>query len=224
MQYVLSAGSASLFLTLQAIAVGGWSYLLIWPALSLAAIAAGYLGLGAVVFGKKSDGTMRLFNRALMLPFCIPYELAWRFYLKHQEPAWHLILPNLWLGRRIDAQGLPKGVGLVVDVTAEFESFRAIRENYTYWTLPCLDARTAKSDALKALSERVANWSQSGIYIHCAKGRGRSTTLLVAVLLERRCVNTIDEAMVLIRTKRPQVRLHKPQRQILESLYEQNIA
>jgi len=224
MRYVLSAGSAAFLLTLQAIATGGWSYLLLWPALSLMTIAAGYLGLGARVFGKKPDGTMQLFNRVLMLPFCIPYEIAWKFYLSHQEPAWHLILPNLWLGRRVKVEELPKGVGLVVDGTAEVESFRAIRENYTYWTLPTLDARTAKRENFKALSERIANWSQSGIYIHCAKGRGRSTTLLVAVLLERRCVKTIDEAMALIRTKRHQVRLHKPQRQVLESLYEQSVA
>lgn len=223
MRYVLSAGSAAFFLILQAIAAGGWNYVLLWPALSLLAIAAGYFGLGPRVFGKQSDGTMRWFNRVLMLPFCIPYEMAWKFYLSRQEPAWHLILPNLWLGRRVKAAELPQGVGLVVDVTAEFESFKAIRENYTYWTLPTLDARTAKRESFKALSERIANWSQSGVYIHCAKGRGRSTTLLVAVLLERRCVKTIEEAMALIRTKRPQVRLHKPQREVLESLYEQSI-
>lgn len=224
MRYVVSASIASILLTLQAISVGGWSYLLIWPALSLITIAGGYSGLGARVFGKKEDGTMRFFNRVWMLPFCVPYELAWKFYLSRQQPAWHLIVPGLWLGRRVQASELPKGVGLVVDVTAEFESFRAIRDNYTYWTLPTLDARTATRRSFKALSEQIAKWSESGIYIHCAKGRGRSTTLLVAVLLERGQVETIDEAMELIRGQRPQVRLHKPQREVLESLYQHHLA
>ncbi|MBT6176751.1 MAG: hypothetical protein HOI23_05850 [Deltaproteobacteria bacterium] len=220
MKYILSASAAALLLALQAIATGGLNYLLMWPALSLITVAGAYSGIGAGVFGKRADGTMRPFNRLLMLPFCIPYELAWKLYLSKQEPAWHLITPGLWLGRRVRAEELPNGVGLVVDVTAEFESFKTVRENYTYWTLPTLDARTASTEKFKELSERIAAWSQSGVYIHCAKGRGRSTTLLVAVLLERNHVQSIDEAMNLIRSHRPQVRLHKPQRKVLESLYE----
>ena len=224
MKYVLSAGSAAVLLTLQALSVGGWQYALLWPALSLYGIALAYIGLGPSIFGKQSDGSMHLVNRLVMLPFCVPYEIAWKLYLSRQKPVGHLIVPGIWLGRRPGPDEIPDGVQLLIDVTAEFQSFAALRTNYTYWTLPTLDARSAKAPILKEFATRIANWSQGDIYIHCAKGRGRSTTLLVAVLIERGLAQDIDEAIDLIRSKRPQVRLHAPQRQVLESLYEKNSA
>jgi len=38
--------------------IGGWGWLLWWPALSFSTVACGYLGLGAKIFGKRTDGTI----------------------------------------------------------------------------------------------------------------------------------------------------------------------
>src|SRR4051812_34991400 len=39
--------------------LGGWAWVLAWPAASLVGVAAAYAGAGPAVFGKRPDGTMR---------------------------------------------------------------------------------------------------------------------------------------------------------------------
>ena len=49
----------------------GWAWLLLWPALSFAIVAAGYLVLGPRVMGKSAVGDFHWWSHALLLPFCL---------------------------------------------------------------------------------------------------------------------------------------------------------
>lgn len=53
-------------------------------------------------------------------------------------------------------------------------------------------------------------------YVHCKAGRGRSTVVVVAFLVRHRAM-TLDDALALVRTKRPHVSLHPKQRSVLRA-------
>ncbi|KAI9906035.1 hypothetical protein PsorP6_014080 [Peronosclerospora sorghi] len=55
---------------------------------------------------------------------------------------------------------------------------------------------------------------QQTTYVHCKAGRGRSTVIVVAFLIQCRQM-TLDEAFELVKTKRPHVSLYAKQRRIL---------
>src|SRR5829696_5114151 len=56
---------------------GAWGVLL-WPALVYAAVAIGYMGVGARVLGKRPDGTRSRLVQAVMLPYIGVAWLIWR--------------------------------------------------------------------------------------------------------------------------------------------------
>lgn len=55
---------------------------------------------------------------------------------------------------------------------------------------------------------------QNTTYVHCKAGRGRSTVVVVAFLIQYRNM-TLEAAFDLVKTKRPHVSLHPKQRRIL---------
>ncbi len=48
-------------------------------------------------------------------------------------------------------------------------------------------------------------------YVHCAHGHGRSAVVLSAIFIELGVVKTIPEALQLMQTQRPRVRLNRRQ-------------
>ncbi len=47
--------------------IGGWGWLLLWPALSFSIVALAYLGSGVKVFGKRRDGTIAWYSLARIM-------------------------------------------------------------------------------------------------------------------------------------------------------------
>ncbi|KAE9116525.1 hypothetical protein PF010_g8928 [Phytophthora fragariae] len=60
---------------------------------------------------------------------------------------------------------------------------------------------------------------QNSTYVHCKAGRGRSTVVVVAFLIQYRSM-TLEAAFDLVKTKRPHVSLHPKQRRILHEFSE----
>ena len=196
--------------------LGGWGWVLLWPAVSFALVAAAYAGVGPRVFGKRPDGTLRPVHLVALLPFLAFASGVWHVLrLTGGKPAWHEVAPGLYLGRRVFAGELPSGVGLVVDLTAEFVEPAAVRTGREYRSLPVLDALPPDEARFAALVAEVAAFP-GPVYVHCARGHGRSGLFVAAVVLARGLAATPADAVKRVRGARPGVRLKKGQARLLE--------
>ncbi|HVN42503.1 MAG TPA: hypothetical protein VMT50_06935, partial [Steroidobacteraceae bacterium] len=122
--------------------------------------------------------------------------------------------PGLFLGRRARAAELPKGVEVVVDLTAEHDEPSGVREGRAYRLLSTLDGCSPDEAGLRALVSELA-LSSAPIFVHCAVGRGRSSTVAAALLLARGLAQTPEEAEERLRAARPYVKLTARQRALL---------
>jgi protein-tyrosine phosphatase len=190
-------------LVFQAILLRGAGWLLLWPALSFMLLAAAYGGLGTSVLGKRPDGRMAWWGLLLFLPYLFLTWVVWHLLrVFSRAPCCHEVAPGLWLGRRALAHELPPGVGLVVDLTAEFPEPTGVRTGRTYVSVPILDAAAPGEDVLRAVIKQTASWP--GIaYVHCASGHGRSAVLAAAVLVRRGLARDAADAESRLRRARP---------------------
>ncbi|KAG3248248.1 hypothetical protein PI124_g7087 [Phytophthora idaei] len=67
--------------------------------------------------------------------------------------------------------------------------------------------------------ERLVDVQQNTTYVHCKAGRGRSTVVVVAFLVQYRDMK-LEEAFEFVKSKRPHVSLHPKQRRILHKFSE----
>jgi hypothetical protein len=135
------------------------------------------------------------------------------------------VTPTLWLGGapsygRDYRELLRHGITAVVDMRAErhadpafFEAHGIAHRQYRVpdVTVPDEDVLT---DAVDWITARILEGRV--VLIHCAKGRGRSATVLAAYLMETQGM-TFDEVDDFLTMKRPLVKLQHRHRQVLES-------
>lgn len=147
-------------------------------------------------------------------------------YERLQGHAWYSqVTPQLWVGgaptygRDFEAL-LALGITAVMDLRAErtadpafFEANGIAHRQYSVpdVTVPGPEILT---DAVAWIDEQLADGRT--VLIHCAKGRGRSATVLAAYLMRERGM-TFDEASRLLRSKRALVKLEARHRRVLES-------
>jgi protein-tyrosine phosphatase len=160
-------------------------WLLWWSGLSWVAAGCAYAGLEARVFGKRVDGEMAWSNVCLLLPYLTITWFLWHMQrLLTREPPHNEIAPDLWLGRRCFDKELPLGIGLIVDLTAEFSEPKELRTGRSYRCVPVLDASVPSLKEFQELIQAIAT-SPKPVYVHCALGHGRSATVVVAVIMAR---------------------------------------
>lgn len=194
---------------------GGWGWLLLWPAGSFSIVACGYFGLGARVFGKRSDGTIAWYGLVFLLPYLIYTWAIWhlsRIIIK--EDCYNEISPGLYVGRRALPHELSPHIQAIVDLTAEFLEPAGVRAGRQYLCLPTLDGSVPADVGFKHLLETVMRISEP-TYIHCAQGHGRSGTLAAAVLLHKGLARDVEEAITKLQKARPGIRLSKPQKALV---------
>ena len=201
-----------------AVVHGGPAWLLAWPGVAFLVVGAGYAGLGSRVTGKRRDGTIPWWSIVLLLPYL---GLTWAVWFLHglvARPRRHdEVAPGLWIGRRTGAGQLPDRVGLVVDLTCEFQERKDVRVRDGgggFLCLPTLEYHVPDVDAFRELVRQVAR-TEGGVYIHCAQGYGRSAMLAAAVLIERGLAADLDEAERILKRSRPRVRLGPRQRELV---------
>lgn len=198
-------------LIFQAVSLQGVFWILVWPGASVGAVGLAYLGLGPGVFGKRPDGTMAWYAVVLLLPYLTILWLTWHLgRAVSGEDCCNEIVPGIFVGRRPLADELPKEVTLVVDLTAEFPELRAVRAGRQYLSAPILDTGIAEREAFERVVRQVSQWP-GPVYIHCALGHGRSGTLAAAVIVAKGLCATAEEAVAMLRTARPRLRLRKNQ-------------
>jgi hypothetical protein len=220
MKYALAFLFVTAGLVYLALRHSGFALLLLWPAASFALVSLGYALLGPGVMGKDALGNYRWWARVPMLPFRLFTLGGWYFgrLLARGRPAHCEIAPGVWLGRRVvDADELPAGTTLVIDLTSELTEPRGVRDGRRYVCVPALDASVPDVAPCRAVIDQIAT-NGTGVYIHCAQGFGRSAAVAAAVLIARGDCRDVDEAERRLAALRPGVRLNRRQRDFVRRL------
>jgi protein-tyrosine phosphatase len=202
--YYAAGGAAMLAL---ASLLWPWGVFLLWPAGSLAIVAAAYFGLGPGIF-RKAGGRFAPSARFVLAPVLIGQHLSLAYY-RRQCRAWDEVAPGVWIGRVLtreeSAAAVAQGVTGVLDLTAEFSETAPFRTT-RYRNLPILDLTAPRPKQLDQAAQFIAEEVASGVvYVHCKIGSSRSAAVAAAYLLESRQARTVEEAIARLRLVRPTI-------------------
>jgi protein-tyrosine phosphatase len=217
---------ASLLLCVAALVERGGHLVLLWPALSLGLAAAAYAGAGPGLFGKRPDGTLHPLSVLGLFPFFGFSWLIWHVSrLASGEEPFHRLAPRIWIGRRLLHREYPEGVEAVVDLTCEFQEPRLVRSRRIYRSFPVLDGGVPEPGALVALVREIQELAvRCRVYIHCAEGHGRTGTVAAALLIALGDAPGPEEALRLLRERRPTARLSGRQVDLVHTVAPELIA
>jgi protein-tyrosine phosphatase len=200
---LLSLASAAAGLATDAGSLVFW-----WCALSYGLVAAGYLGLGARVLGKRADGRLGLHWKVLHLPYALYTWSVWAWNRRHApQPFCQEIVPGLLVGRRLPAGDYPPRAATVLDLTSEFSESTP---GHVYVCLPILDDSVPTLTDTLTLLERLRQ-TPSPLYVHCAEGRGRSAMMAAILVLERGLEREAEAAISRVKHAHPGARLSPEQ-------------
>jgi hypothetical protein len=209
----LLVGASLIYLGLNA---GGFGLIASWLGLDFFLTGLGYAGIGARIYGKNDVGRYPVWAAVLYFPFFLYTLSAWhlvQWLIK--ENAYDWITADIVIGRRLSSKEYPAGVQNYVDLTAEFYEPKSAVQNFNYVSLPILDGHVPDIDQLNSSLEKLS----SGVtFIHCGQGHGRTGLFTALLLAKRGEVTTPEEALTLLRKKRPKLSLTSRQKEFLYSL------
>jgi Dual specificity phosphatase, catalytic domain/PAP2 superfamily len=200
-------GIGALLLACLVVLFWPWGAFLIWPATAMVIAAAAYCGLGPGIF-RKRDGRLPWTTCWALGPYLLGQHLSCLYY-RRQCRAWDQLTPKVWIGsvltRREALAALRQGVTAVLDLTAEFSAPGPFRD-LTYRNIPILDLTAPRRDQLHEIVAFIDEESKNGVvYIHCKIGYSRTAAAAGAYLLHTGKVNTVPEAIDLLRRVRPTI-------------------
>lgn len=120
----------------------------------------------------------------------------------HEKPNYDQIEDGLWLGGLVPKP--PPGTTAVLNLCETEDPYHAA----THVWRPIGDAAPAPDLAwLAGRVDEIGTWRREGkqVYVHCRNGVSRSGMVVAAYLMATRHL-TRDEALALLRTRRPDVR------------------
>ena len=190
-------------------ALGGWGWLLLWLAVSLAAQAAAYAGWGTAVF-RKTNGRLPWSVRILLAPYMICARITLHYYCRGLAP-YATAASGVWIGRRLTdpeaREAIRSGVTAALDLTAGFPEcdpligLRYLNIQLLPLTVPSLEQL---GDAVRFIQEE----SRRGIvYVHGALGYSRSVGVVAAYLLSTGAAQNVEDAVGQVRSVTPQTLL-----------------
>jgi protein-tyrosine phosphatase len=191
-------------------------WLFLWSGVSFIIVGAAYGGIGAKVFGKKSNGTLNKWCLFLLLPYLLLTWTLWHIQRSmSQEDCGNEIAPGIWLGRRAFVNELPDNISLIIDLTAEFPEPPNAISGKTYICIPTLDTSVPEQQVFEEVIQTICAW-QGNVYIHCALGHGRSATVVAGVLLAKGLVDNFNQAEKVLLTARPKIKFSPAQKNMLK--------
>jgi len=214
-------GLASWVFLVLAIVLQGPAWILVWPGMSCAVVAWGYICGGAVIYG-KTNGRVGFLSVLILLP-TLAGQWASLIYYRRKTTLADEVLPGLLLGRlpsnKEAAQLVDQGVGRVLDLTAEFSRpgpFQHVQ--YLNLAVPDLTAPTPEQ------MERGIQFIKAGldagetVYVHCKVGYSRSGAVVGVALMFMGVVASPEDAVAWLQTKRPGIVLRPEAVQSLKAL------
>lgn len=180
----LAARYASAALALLAAAVAGTfssaaALALLWPALAMAIVAWAYAVAGADAFQKRTDGSVSLASRLLLLPYRLGVALN-ILYWTRGLPAAVEVASGLHLGR-FPTAAAADGFATVVDLAAE--TVRPAAASTRWHAVPMLDLVDPEPQQRRAAVDAVDEAFRRGpVLVCCALGFQRSAGLVAAWL------------------------------------------
>ena len=135
------------------------------------------------------------------------------------------ITPNLWLGGAPTYERdyqfiLDNGITAVLNIRSEREDDLAFYETHdiahVQYKVPDVTVPDAKviTEAVGWIDEQIKDGRT--VLVHCAKGRGRSATLVAAYLMQEQGLS-FDNARALMVAKRPLTKLQEKHNRVLTS-------
>lgn len=159
------------------------------------------------------------------------YPLIRFVYEKVRRQAWFSqITPSdgipetLWLGGGPDYERdrrflLEQGIQAVINIRAEradpIEFYEQHGIQHVQYPVP--DISTPDPQTITQAADWIKQQAAAGrpVLVHCAKGRGRSATLLAGYLMREHAL-TYEQAVELLESRRPLTKLEQRHRQILQ--------
>lgn len=186
------------------------------------------LGAGMAILGKDAkQGGMPRWSYFVFLGFHAPSFLytSWQHATDkfRKIPAANEVEPGWWIGGRYAVE-LGKTWSGIVDLTCEFpEGCRTSTQEYLL--IPCWDG-VPPSPALldDAVNFALSAHAYGDVLVHCAHGRGRSTTVLCACLVKAGLHSDWESALEAIQGHRKVVKLNRAMRAVLAAWESQYMA
>ncbi len=194
-------------------------YLLLWPAMALLAVAAGYTGLGVTVFQKSSSGNLSLSARLLLLPYLIAANISRRWFSRHTAQS-NEIAAGVSLGRFPDKAQQDLAV---FDLTAELH--KGNRNTQRWQAYPLMDLLVPDIANLRTAVRQLQQLHRENdkVLVCCALGLSRSATVVAAWLLAEGHATSVAQAVELIHFRRPQIVLTPAHIAILEAFNKEQL-
>ncbi|MHA3774767.1 phosphatase [Verrucomicrobiota bacterium sgz303538] len=181
MRYAATLTALGVALVVMGVQLSLWGALLIWLGVDFVLLGIAHFRGAHGVFGKRPDGTLPVWGWLLFLPLLIYTAGVWHLIrLFSREPRINRVSDDLVVGRRLLAHEYPGQFTNYIDLTAEFEEPRSVRQADGYLAFPILDASAPSPEALR---EVVARLRPGRTFVHCAQGHGRTGLFAMAVML-----------------------------------------
>jgi protein-tyrosine phosphatase len=193
---------------------GAWLWLC-WPGVSLLLVALHYARFGAEGVQKSATGRLSLASRWLLAPYGFAAWLCAARWTGRRPPTVR-IARDVLLGPLPSArQARASAVVALVDVSAELPSPQGVPAR----CVPML-ARVAPTPeqldaAIAALEAQRATAGGGDVLLCCTAGSARSACVAIAWLLASGREETLEDAIVRVRTAQPRAMLRAAHRQAL---------
>lgn len=184
-------------------------------------------GVGMRVIGKSSStGAVPLWSYLVFFSFHFP---TWLYTSLHhlkdratRVPTATEVEPGWWVGGRYAADLNKRWAG-VVDMTCEFpEGCSASTDQYLL--LPCWDGTPPPPESIERAAVFAVSASAAGdVLVHCAHGRGRSTTVMCACLVKSDLYPNWEKALEAIKRNRRVAKLNPAMRAALSAWQSQYV-
>ena len=185
---------------------GGAALWLLWPAISLALVAANYAFFGPAGFQKGPDGRMTLAACVLLAPYLAAAWINSRLWTRRQ-PAPVAVADGVALGRLPD-RAVAAGYSTVIDLCAELPRppGHASAGPGQWRAFPTLDLVAPEPDLLRAAAAAIEDGRARGpVLVCCALGLSRSAAALATWLVAHGHADSVAAAVQHIRRARPRV-------------------